>query len=65
MNKEAGARWRPGGGATGAPLTLSTGGAFPALLADAGEGVAAADAGAPVGAGPGGAGAVLGWGRTC
>lgn len=45
-----------------APLTPSTGGAFPALLADAGEGVSASHAGSTVRTRAGGTRAVLGWG---
>lgn len=42
-------------------LTLFTGGALPALFADAGEGVSAPHAGPTVGARIGGTGAVLGF----
>lgn len=47
-------------GARGA-LTLSTGGAFPALLADAGEGVSTSHAGSTIRTRTGGTCAVLGW----
>lgn len=44
-----------------AALTLSTGGAFPALLADAGEGVSTSHTGSTIGTRTGGTRAVLGW----
>lgn len=43
-------------------LTLSTGGAFPALFADAGEGVSSSHTGSPVGTRTGGTCAVFGCG---
>lgn len=44
-----------------AALTLSTGRTFPAVLADAGEGVSPSHAGSTIGARAGGTCAVLGW----